>query len=409
VLQPALDLAHALDRRLLAVPRSVQRGFMALALLVVGGAGLTNVPRAFADFSGVPLLQRIHQYDTYGTDTIADMYESKVILHDARDMYTKARTPQTPLEAATWSKEASSPYPPAVLLAMAGLYAMGERTGAGFYGVMLAVACLFLALSAAYSLRTRWYVFPLAWLNLAYLARRFFYVADDSYLLMLLVVTTALFLARARRPGAHLLMAVATVMKLSPLYYVRHLGGMNRASAIAFVAVLLAGLVLPYFVWPDYLSIFRFHEHAPRAAGWSGRLAAAGFATLFALVLWYVETRLRFDLEDRIGWSCVPFALLLAFGMNAARHLIVVLLVPDKRVARNLALAAGLGLYWLLPWKPEFNTVTYLVAAFLCGALVYYLRTIGWGVVGDDVRHPVRTMRMMLSGADRGGAAPETV
>jgi hypothetical protein len=397
MLARAWDVARALDRRLLAVPRPVQRGLVALALAVLAVVGLTNIPGPVVDFSGVPLLQRVHQYDSYGTDSIADMYASRVILHHVRDMYTKAETPQTPLEAQTWSKRASSPYPPTVLLAMAGLYALGDRTGVGFYGVMLAVTCTFLTLSAVYSLRTCWYVFPLAWLNVGYLARRFFYVAEDSYTLMLLVIVVALLLARARRPGAHLLMAIAVVMKLSPMYYIRHLAGMRRATAIAFAAILLAGLVLPYFVWPDYLTIFSFHEQAPRAAGSVGRIAATAFVALFAVVLWYVETRLQFDLEGRIGWSCVPFAMLLAFGMNSARHLIVVLLVPDKRVARNLALALGLGLYWLLPWRSDFNLVTYLITALLCGALVFYLREIGWDVIADDLRDPARTARMMLA------------
>jgi hypothetical protein len=83
----------------------------------------------------------------------------------------------------------------------------------------------------------------------------------------------------------------------------------------------LAGLILPYFLWPDYLSIFGFHEQAPRTARAAGRLAALAFVVPFSVVLWYVETRLRFDLEDRIGWSVVPFAMLLAFGVFGFRRL----------------------------------------------------------------------------------------
>ena len=390
------DIADALDKRLLAVPRSIQRVILGLTFLVIVGVGITNVPRAFVDYSGIPVLQRIHQYETYGTDTIADMYESKVILNDFADMYTKALTPQTPLEAQTWSKQASAPYPPAVLLAMAGLYAFGERIGAGFYGLMLAVVCLFLVLSAVYSFQTRWYIFPLMWLNVPYLGRRFFYVQDDSYLLMLVVVLAALFVARSRRPGAHLLMAVAITMKLSPLYYVKNLACMKRATAAAFLAILLAGLVLPYFVWPNYLYIFRFHEQT-RAVHWANIAAAASLVVPLSVALWYVETRLQFDLEDRIGWGLVPVAMLLALTLNAARHLIVVLLVPDKRVARNMAAALGFGLYWHLPWKLPFGAVTYLIPVLLCAALLYYLSQIGWQVIADDARHPVRTARMMLT------------
>lgn len=394
-----VEFARAIDARLMRLPRFAQRTLVIAALLIVAAAALTEVPRAFVDYAGVPLLQRVHQHEAYGTDTIADMYESRVILNDVRDMYTKANMPQTPFEAETWSKPASSPYPPAVLLVMAWLYAAGVRIGIGFYGMMLGVGVLLLALSAIYCLQTRWYVFPLAWANLWYLAHRLFYVADDSYMLMLVVIVIALLVARARRPGAHLLVALATIMKLSPLYYVKHVTTMPRATAVAFVAILVVGLIGPYFIWPDYLSIFVFHEQA-RSGTWAGRLVAVAFVAAFTLVLAYVETRLRFDLEDRIGWSLVPFAMLLALGMNAARSLLLVLLVPDKRVLRNMSGALGLGLYWLLPRRPPFGAVTYFLIVFLSGALAYYLSRIGWQAVADDVRHPARTARMIVGWRD---------
>ena len=87
------------------------------------------------------------------------MVPAKVVLNDPSDMYTKARLEQTPLEKATWTREASAPYPPAALLAAAGLYAIGAATGIGFYGMVLLLAALFLALSLWYFLQTRWYCF----------------------------------------------------------------------------------------------------------------------------------------------------------------------------------------------------------------------------------------------------------
>jgi hypothetical protein len=70
-------------------------------------------------------------------DTIGDSYIAKVVLNELSDRYTRRRLEQTPLEAATWSKEASAPYPPAMLLSFAGLHALGEAVGIGFYGSML--------------------------------------------------------------------------------------------------------------------------------------------------------------------------------------------------------------------------------------------------------------------------------
>ena len=89
--------------------------------------------------------------ETYGTDTIGNAYVAKVFLNDPLDLYTKARLEQTPLEKATWTREASGPYPPAALLTAVGLYALGEATGIEFYGMILMLAALFLALSLWYS------------------------------------------------------------------------------------------------------------------------------------------------------------------------------------------------------------------------------------------------------------------
>ncbi len=84
------------------------------------------------------------------------------------------------------------------------------------------------------------------------------YVQDNTYLVMLVVIMAALFLARAGREACHALMAVAIIMKLSPLYYVKNVLTMRRRTAVVFVAILLAGLVLPYFVWDNYLYIYRY-------------------------------------------------------------------------------------------------------------------------------------------------------
>src|SRR5580765_5090313 len=220
-----------LDAFLLAVPVRTRHLVIAMTLLVMVGVALRDVPRAYVDYTHVPILNHIPQHESYGPDTIADVYESKVILNDPRDMYTKRELPQTPLEAATWTKEASAPYPPAVLLAEAGLYALGARSGLGFYGVVLGLMGLFFGLSIYYFLSTRWYLFPVLYLNFLYVGYRFVYVQDNSYLIMLVVITAALVLARARRPESHALMALAIIMKLSPLAYLRELPTMRRRMA----------------------------------------------------------------------------------------------------------------------------------------------------------------------------------
>lgn len=400
VSRPIWRWAIQVDARLAAVPARTQRLVVIVTLLVMIAVSIPNVPRAYLDYSQLPLLNGIVQHETYGTDSISDMYGAKVILNDPWDMFTKNRLDQTPLEAATWSKEACAPYPPVVLLAETALYAIGARSGIGFYGMILGLACLFVALSAVYCLKTRWYLFPVLYLNFSYFSYRFVYVQDSTYLVMLTVVMAALLLARARREGHHFLMAIAITMKLSPMYYVKNVFGMKRRSAFLFVAILVAGLVLPYFVWDNYLYIYRYGSNLK--GDWTETLGALAFTVPFAVLLWYIEARRGFDGEDRIGWGLVPFAMFLGLKMNVARHLLVVLLVPDKRGIRNLAAAGGLLLPALFPSVVRFNAALPIATCLLCVGLVYHLERIGWDVVRDDLRHPRRTIGTMLSRSANG-------
>jgi len=390
-----LEAAAAVDRYLLRVNRPVQYTVIAATILHMIAVAIPNVPRPYIDYARFPLLSGIHQYETYGTDTIGNSYEAKVVLNDPLDMYTKERLEQTPLEKATWTREASAPYPPAGLLTAAGLYAIGAATGIGFYGMVLLLAALFLALSLWYFLKTRWYLFPLLYLNFAYFGHRFVYVQDDSYLAMLVVVMIALILARSKREISHVLMALAITMKLSPAAYAREIPSMRRGVAAIFVAILLAGFVLPYFIWDKYLTIFTFHEQVKGNA--YDTIAAVVLAVPFTIVLWYVETRLGFDREDRIGWSLVPFGMFVGIKMRVARHLLIVLLVPDKRGPRNIAAAVGLALYAVAPQVFKLGSVLYITTVLLFAVLVHYLGRIGWATVRDDARHPLRTARLLLS------------
>jgi len=352
------------------------------------------VPRVWLDYQATALLRGIDQPEMWGTDTIADMYAAKVVLNDPSDMYTKTALAQTPLEAATWSREASAPYPPAALLALTGLYVAGEWTGLGYYGVVLLLAVLFLGASLVYFLRTRWYLFPLLYLNFGYFSERFVHVQDGSYLVMLVIVMTALWLARSGRPSGHVLMAVAAVVKLTPLYYLRHLRVMPGRAAIVFGLVLVVGLVVPWFIWDNYLYIYTFGYGL--RGDWNDALGALAVSGLFAALLAYVESRREFDLEDRIGWSLVPVALFLALKLNASRHLLVVLLVPDKRGLRNVAAAVGLGLHTLAPDVVRFGSVGPIAATVLLAGLLGHLRKVGADRLRHDVRHPLATLRSVM-------------
>src|SRR3954470_1897709 len=90
------DYLKAIDERLMGCRPWFQRLVVLLLIVALAGTCLGYVPRAYVNYSGVPLLAQLDQPPEYGTDTIADMYEAKVVLHDWRDMYTKAGVEQTP-------------------------------------------------------------------------------------------------------------------------------------------------------------------------------------------------------------------------------------------------------------------------------------------------------------------------
>ena len=225
-----------------------------------------------------------------------------------------------------------------------------------------------------------------------YFGERFVYVQDCSYLVMLTVVMAALYFARRGNAASHALVALATAMKLSPLYYVSNLGTMRRRDAALFIAILLAGFVLPYFVWENYLYIYRYS--AELKGDWDNAVAALIVVAPFALVLRYVETKLQFDWEDRVGWGLIPFALLLALKMNVARHLLIVLLVPDKRGVRNVAAAVGLAVPVI--FGLPVNASLGFAAVVLATGLTYYLSEIGWEQVRLDLRAPLPTLQEMF-------------
>ena len=83
--------------------------------------------------------------------------------------------------------------------------------------------------------------------------------------------------------------------------------------------------------------------------------------------------------------------------MRVARHLLIVLLVPDKRGARNIAAAIGLALYAVAPEVFRLGSVLYITTVLLFAVLAHYLWRIGWATIRDDLRHPLRTVRLLLA------------
>ena len=96
------------DARLRAVRSPVRTAILAITVAAIVAQSLPWVPCDVVDFARLPLLHRIHQQTMFGSDTVADSYEARVVLNDLRDMYTKRETEQTALESYYWSRAASA-------------------------------------------------------------------------------------------------------------------------------------------------------------------------------------------------------------------------------------------------------------------------------------------------------------
>jgi hypothetical protein len=62
------------DAALMAVSRRTQHVVVAMAVLLCAVVGLHDVPSAYVDFSGWPVLSHIQHRGSYGSDTLSDMY-----------------------------------------------------------------------------------------------------------------------------------------------------------------------------------------------------------------------------------------------------------------------------------------------------------------------------------------------
>jgi hypothetical protein len=150
---------------------------------------------------------------------------------------------------------------------------------------------------------------------------------------------------------------------------------MRRAIAWSYVGILIAGLILPYFAWDGYLGIYTFANER-KGNDWLDVAGALLLAGSFTVLLWHVEARCQFNEEDRIGWSLVPFALFAGLLANSGRHLLMALIVPDRRAGRNVAAAAAVTLHSVFPDVVRLGSTVYVATAVLVGVLVYELHHI---------------------------------
>ena len=277
-----------------------------------------------------------------------------------------------------------------------GSMPQGPRRESGSTAWSCVLAALFLSLSLWYFLKTRWYLFPLLYLNFAYFGHRFVYVQDDTYLAMLVVVVIALVVPRpfeARRQprpdGArHHDEALARGVRApDPGHAAPHGDDLCRHPVRRFRA--------PVF----HLGELPVHLHVPRGEQGQHLRHDRGGRARRALhdcaLVRRDAARVRQGGSDRVVARAVR---------DVPRHQDAGRAPPADRAAgagqagpaqhrgrhRPRALRRGPDVF-------KLGSVLYITTVLLFAVLAHYLWRIGWATVLDDARHPLRTVRLLLS------------
>ncbi|MGA1848006.1 MAG: hypothetical protein ACMUHB_01575 [Thermoplasmatota archaeon] len=400
-----------MDKRLLSASGRMRLIVILLTFMFILTVRVWYIPEEYLDLGG------FNRGDEFGEDYIADNYTGKVVRNDPTDIYTKEKVDLNEREDALWEKEECSPYPPLGVFVIGGLHLIGDITGLDLFGATILLELIFVVMVMIYCLRTRWYLFPLIMLNV-FSPFRVYVTGGTTNLFLLVMMLSALFAARHRKSFAHYIQAAAIAFKFMPFFYISNIFRMKRKQAFIFSGMVIAGLVLPVFLFDNYLYIYSFH--ATRGYSFATSLfdhfdiamsdtiaivltwtVPVFVAALFTMILYYIENRLNFDWEERIGWSAVPFGLFLGWRLLSTRFFFLMLLLPDKRGTRTFMvflLSMVQMTMFFADIRPFIEHAVWDISAMIILSFFVYhlLKSIGWKRVRQDLGSPFRTFRELL-------------
>ncbi|MBN1390756.1 MAG: hypothetical protein JXA22_08965 [Candidatus Thermoplasmatota archaeon] len=400
-----------MDRKLLFASKKMKTLVIVLTILFILIVRVWFIPGEVID------LGRMNRQENLGGDFFADNYTGKVVLNDPLDMYTKEKVDLNGREASYWEKEECSPYPPLAMFILGGLHFIGDLTGIELIGVVYLLELSFVVMVLIYCLKTRWYLFPLIMLNV-FAPHRVYTMNGTTNLLVLMFMMAALLAAKHRRSISHHLVAMATCSKFMTVFYADNVFRMPRKQAMVYVGILVAGLVLPIFIFDNYLYIYSFH--ATRGYSFVSSLfdhfgismsdtiaivltwtVPSILTIFFTILLFYIENRLGYDWEERVGWSGVPFALFIGLRLLTVRFLFLMLLLPDKRGTRTflvfLLSIVHMTLFFLDVRRFAVDGIWGLSTISLFTLFIFLLLgKVGWGTLKKDLGSPVFTVKELF-------------
>jgi len=304
-------------------------------------------------------------------DFYADSYESRVVLNDIGDMYTKDNTNQTSTESSYWTKEESSPYPPFSLLLLAGIHLI---SGSNLWLGVVIIELIFIALFAFLCYRNRYErMLPFLTLN-PFIVFRVWHQMDTTYMLMVYPIVIAFFMALSRRRViSSSIMALSFCIKLAPVYFFRFFPKLGWKERVVLIAIPLFLLVLPILFLDDYLYIYTFQ---------GGRSVyplplMVALMVIFLAVFWWMEFHSSFRFADFITWSLLPFSVLITLKIGYWKYLAWAMFIPDRRFVMNyfgltMALIWGLLEITLKPIDEVLAPFMVLIVILMCIVILLF-------------------------------------
>ncbi|MEM3342578.1 MAG: hypothetical protein QW728_07785 [Thermoplasmata archaeon] len=316
-------------------------------------------------------------------DFAADTYESRVFLNDYRDAYTKTQIEPRWPENSYFAKPECAPYPPVLLVVLSAIYYGMGGDAVDFYYFSIAFEFITALVLLLYCLMEDRIV-PFICYYLNPVSIWFFgYFWHFTMTIFLFFIFSGMTLYRAGFKRAGMFFAgTAIAAKLFNIFLLAQ----HRVKWIwlTWSAVIL-GLVVPYFIFDNYLSIFTFHSQRglrflmDSFTFTGGKYLAIGLIALLyigtigvCLMIKRLEILRNYNTLEIMAGSMLPFAFLMGIQVASNYYILMAMMLPTREVRRNiLCFIMGFAGVFYSKNVPVWPWATVASSAVFFGYIVY--------------------------------------